>query len=88
MMVDNDKIRQKIHFIRQEKKKLQRFRAMDYKEFVSDDLYVDAATRILQVMVECVLDICAHAIAREGWGTPKTYVETVKNSSRKRPHSC
>jgi len=77
-MVNNEKVRQKIQFIRNEQKKLQRFQAMEFKEFASDDIYQDAAIRVLQVMIECVLDICAHVIAREGLGIPKTYVETVK----------
>ncbi|CEP69300.1 Protein of unknown function DUF86 [Moorella glycerini] len=33
---------------------------------------------MLQVAIEAMLDICAHIISREGWGLPKSYVETVE----------
>jgi len=77
-MVEKEKLRQKIQIIREEKRKIEKLKELNYEEFKKNDFYEDAATRILQVMIEAVLDICAHIIAREGWGTPKTFVETIQ----------
>ncbi|MDN5348331.1 MAG: hypothetical protein PWP65_1895 [Clostridia bacterium] len=82
MTVDREKIRQKLQFMRTELRELERFRNMDITEFKSEGLYEAAATRMLQVTIEALLDICAHVIAREGWGLPKTYGEAVEIAAR------
>jgi uncharacterized protein YutE (UPF0331/DUF86 family) len=76
--VDREKIRQKLQFMRQELRELKKFQGMDISQFQSNSLYEAAATRMLQVTIEAMLDICAHLISREGWGLPKSYVETVE----------
>jgi len=81
-MVDQEKIRQKLHFIRQQLKELDRFEAIGLDEFLKEPFYEAAATRMLQISIEAMLDICAHVIARLGWGLPKTYVETVEMAAR------
>ncbi|NMB25327.1 MAG: DUF86 domain-containing protein [Firmicutes bacterium] len=81
-MVDQEKIRQKLHFIRQQLKELDRFKAMDEGEFTEEPLYEAAATRMLQISIEAMLDLCSHVIARKGWGLPKTYVEIVEIAAR------
>lgn len=78
MTVDREKIRQKLQFMRQELRELKKFQGMDISQFQSNSLYEAAATRMLQVTIEAMLDICAHLISREGWGLPKSYVETVE----------
>lgn len=78
MTVDREKIRQKLQFMRQELRELKKFQGMDLSQFQSNSLYEAAATRMLQVTIEAMLDICAHLISREGWGLPKSYVETVE----------
>lgn len=78
MTVDREKIRQKLQFMRQELRELKKFQGMDLSQFQANSLYEAAATRMLQVTIEAMLDICAHLISREGWGLPKSYVETVE----------
>ncbi len=78
MNVDKEKIRQKIHFMRENLKNLQQFQGMSIGEFMSNKLNEHAAIRMLQITIEATLDICAHAIAREGWGLPKNYAEVVE----------
>jgi uncharacterized protein YutE (UPF0331/DUF86 family) len=80
--VDREKIRQKLQFMRQELRELKKFQGMDLSQFHSNSLYEAAATRMLQVAIEAMLDICAHIISREGWGLPKSYVETVELAAR------
>lgn len=82
MTVDKEKIRQKLQFMRQELRELKRFQGMDLSQFKSDRLYEAAATRMLQVTIEALLDICTHVISRQGWGLPKTYIETVEVAAR------
>jgi len=81
-MVEKEKLRQKIQIIREEKRKIEKLKELTYEEFKENDFYEDAATRILQVMIEAVLDICAHIIAREGLGIPRTYVETIQIATK------
>jgi len=83
MKTDQQKIRQKLHFMRESLELLEQFKDMDQHQFTSDPITESAALRMLQVSIEAMLDICSHIIAREGWGLAKTYVEivelTVKN---------
>ena len=50
---------------------------MDERTFVEDSFYPLAAARALQVALEASFDLCAHIIAYEGWGLPKSYREIV-----------
>lgn len=78
MSVDQEKIRQKIHFIRENLAYLEEFKDLDKESFKSDHIKEAAAIRMLQVAIEAVLDICSHIISREGWGLPKSYLESVE----------
>lgn len=82
MTVDREKIRQKLQFMRQELRELKKLQGMDLSQFQSNRLYEAAATRMLQVTIEAMLDLCAHIISKEGWGLPKSYVETVELAAR------
>ena len=37
---------------------------------------------MFQINIEAMLDICAHACSREGWGLPQSYGETVYLAAR------
>ena len=78
MSVDQEKIRQKIHFIRENLAHLEELKDLDKESFKSDHIKEAAAIRMLQVAIEAVLDICSHIISREGWGLPKSYLESVE----------
>jgi len=78
MSVDQEKIRQKLHFIRENLDRLEQFKGMETENLKSDHIKEAAAIRMLQVVIEAVLDICSHVISREGWGLPKSYLETVE----------
>jgi len=82
MTVDHEKIRQKLHFMREKLRMLEQFKGMDKKQFTAKPFTEDAAIRMLQVAIEAMLDICAHIIAREGWGMPKTYVEIIEVANK------
>lgn len=77
MKVDPEKVRQKLQYIRSRLRELEEFKMMDQSVFLRHRYYAPAATRMLQVAIEAMLDLCAHIIAREGWGLPKSYREVV-----------
>ncbi|MCL4424952.1 MAG: DUF86 domain-containing protein [Firmicutes bacterium] len=77
MTVDLDKVRQKLQYIRSELRDLKEFGSIDEEAFLAHRHYPAAATRMLQVAIEAMLDLCAHITAREGWGLPKSYKEVV-----------
>ncbi len=78
MSVDQEKIRQKMHFIRENLAHLEQFKGMETGSLKSDHIKEAAAIRMLQVVIEAVLDICSHVISREGLGLPKSYLESVE----------
>jgi len=80
--VDKEKVRQKLHFMRVQLKELERFQTMAETQFTTDSIYPAAATRMLQVAIEAMLDLCAHIAVREGWGLPKSYLEAISIVSR------
>lgn len=45
-------------------------------QFVSDFTKVESAKHLLQVSIECCLDIAHHIVAEEGYRTPANYYDT------------
>jgi uncharacterized protein YutE (UPF0331/DUF86 family) len=74
-VVDQLKLRQKIHYIREQMKNLQKLKELSREKFLTGPIYTDASLRELQVAIEAMIDICNHVVAREGWGLPKSYRE-------------
>ncbi len=79
-MVDKDQIREKLHYMRLNIGYLEQFKETDLAELDNDPVKEAAAVRMLQVVLEAMLDICCHIIARKGWGMPTTYCEVVSIS--------
>mgnify|MGYP002406428873 FL=1 len=82
MAIDKNKLRQKLQFMRENIAHLRYFQEMTLEEFSREVINEYAATRMLQIIIEAMLDICAHIIAREGWGLPKSYGELVALASQ------
>lgn len=76
-MVKLQKIRQKLDFLRKNLRTLKTFQQMSLEEFTNDPINCLAATRVLQISIEAIIDIANHIIAREGLGIPKTYQEAI-----------
>lgn len=77
-MVDQAKIRQKIHFIRVSLDKLERIREYSFEEFHTEPFVADACLRNMQIVIEALLDIGNHIIARQALGLPKTYGDVIR----------
>jgi len=58
--------------------KLQIIAAFSPQEFAADFMRVESAKHLLQVSIECCLDISHHIIASERFRSPKTYVESFE----------
>jgi uncharacterized protein YutE (UPF0331/DUF86 family) len=48
------------------------------QEFQANFMHVESAKHLLQVSIECCLDISHHIIASERFRTPGTYVESLE----------
>jgi uncharacterized protein YutE (UPF0331/DUF86 family) len=81
-VIDREKIRQKLHFMQARLKRLYEIRSISPDEFLGNDLYIDASTRMLQIAIEAMLDLSSHIVAHEGWGLPKSYAEVVQVAAR------
>lgn len=73
MGVDRVKLQEKIQFIRESLEKLRSLRGCSKEAFLGDFRNVDAATRRLQTIIEAMIDIGNHIVAREALGVPRKY---------------
>lgn len=77
-MINADKLRDKIQRIKDNLVLLETIREKSYAQFCESPLYSHAATRMLQVSIEAMIDIGNHIVAKNHLGTPKTYRETFE----------
>ncbi len=75
-MVDPDTLASILDNLRGYLKKLATLAALPPDEFVRDFTNVESAKHLLQVSVECCLDIAHHIVAEEGYRTPTDYHDT------------
>lgn len=75
--VDLDKLRQKAEFLRDTLRRLREIRDEGREAFLESSVAEAATTRYLQIGIESIVDAANHIIAREGWGLPKTYQESI-----------
>ncbi|HZD05273.1 MAG TPA: DUF86 domain-containing protein [Longimicrobiales bacterium] len=76
--VEPDRLRPKIHHIRERLRRLREIEGGGWERFEGDPLLQDAAVRNLQTSIEAVLDMANHIVARGGLGTPVSYRETIE----------
>lgn len=81
-VVDKEKLRQKIQFIRESVQRLVEIRGRGREAFLADGILQAAAIRLLQVGIEALVDAANHIVAREGLGLPKTYRESIEILAR------
>lgn len=75
-MVDRATLTSVLTNLRGSLEKLAVLRAYDETAFVSDFTKVESAKHLLQVSIECCLDIAHHIVADEGYRTPRDYYDT------------
>lgn len=77
-MIDRDKVRDKISFIRSNLELLRGLAKTPAENFTKRSAEFHAAVRLLQISIEAMIDISSHIVAREGLGVPKSYVEVFE----------
>ena len=75
--VDAEKLRQKVDYLRDALRQLQKVRVGGREAFLQDQIIQAAAIHFLQTSIEAMVDASNHVITREGWGLPQTYKDTV-----------
>lgn len=75
-MVDPKVLASRIGKLRSYLEKLRILAAIPQEEFLHDFTKVESAKHLLQVSVECCLDIAHHIVADEGYRTPADYYDT------------
>jgi uncharacterized protein YutE (UPF0331/DUF86 family) len=74
-VIDLDKVRDKVAFIRRNLDMLRRLADTPRDAFSERSIHFHAAIRLLQTSVEAMIDTGSHIVAREGLGSPKSYGE-------------
>jgi uncharacterized protein YutE (UPF0331/DUF86 family) len=75
-MVDPDTLASILGNLRGHLQKLAILAALSKDEFVGDFTKVESAKHLLQVSIECCLDIAHHIVAEEGYRAPANYYDT------------
>jgi len=74
-VIDRDKVRDKVTFIRRNLDTLRELADAPRDAFSERSVHFHAAVRLLQTSIEAMIDTGAHIVAREGLGSPKSYGE-------------
>jgi uncharacterized protein YutE (UPF0331/DUF86 family) len=74
-VIDRDKVRDKVAFIRRNLDMLRRLADIPRDGFSEGSIPFHAAVRLLQTSIEAMIDTGSHIVAREGLGSPKSYAE-------------
>lgn len=75
-MVDPDTLASILSNLQGYLKKLAILAALPKETFLRDFTNVESAKHLLQVSIECCLDIAHHIVADEGYRTPANYYDT------------
>jgi uncharacterized protein YutE (UPF0331/DUF86 family) len=81
--VDREKLRSHLDHLRGDLRRLERVRDEGRSAFLENEVSQAAATRWLQTAVEAMIDVANHVIAREGFGVPKAYSDSMEILVRK-----
>ncbi len=72
-MVDREIIENLCSYIRSNLKELSNARDIDWKKFISDNRSKRFVERMLQIVIEAMIDIGHHIISDEGFREPQSY---------------
>lgn len=78
MVVDKQRLEDKIYFVKKNLKKLYELKKEAKENFISDYRIFDSAKYNLQVSIEALIDIGNHIISRENFELPATNADTFR----------
>lgn len=76
MVVDKDKIEQRLVKLEQAMRKLKEIALQSWEQYNNSEALRDRAERNLQVAAQACIDIANHIIADRGYRTPQGYAES------------
>lgn len=76
MVVDKEKIEQRLMKLEQAVRKLKEIAAQPWEQYSSNEALRDRAERNLQVAAQACIDIANHIIADKGYRTPQGYSDS------------
>ncbi len=77
-MIDQQRILKKIIMIENNVSKLNSLEKIVPEEFFSDFRNIESSKHLLQVSIECMIDICEHIVAKKRLGTPDSAAECIR----------
>ncbi len=75
MKINRDLVHSKFDLVQRNLGLLESIRKVEYREFVSDFLRIQAAKHALQESIEACLDVANHIIAVSGFRRPETHAD-------------
>lgn len=75
-MVDQDRLASILANLQGYLKKLRLLATLPEDKFLQEFTNVESAKRLLQVSIECCLDLAHHIVAERGYRTPNDYYDT------------
>ncbi len=85
-MIDRDKVRDRISFIRSNLELLRGLAKTPAENFTKRSAEFHAAVRLLQISIEAMIDISSHIVSREGLGVRKEKRESHLTSAGTMSH--
>ncbi len=77
-MIDQQRIHRKILMIENNVSKLKSLREIAPEQFFNDFRNIESSKHLLQVSIECMIDICEHIVAKKRLGTPDSAAECIR----------
>lgn len=78
MVIDKERIKEKINHIKKNLEKLKKLSAIPEKDFLKDYRNYDSAKYNLQISIEAMLDICNHIISRLQLRVPRNNADVFR----------
>lgn len=77
-MIDKERISQKLLLMEMNLTKLERLSSYAEDAFLSDFRNIESAKHLLQVTIECMIDICEHIAAKKRLGVPDSSADAIR----------
>ncbi len=77
-MIDKDRITSKLLLMESNLTKLEQLSSYEEEAFLHDFRNVESAKHLLQVTIECMIDICEHIAAKKRFGVPDSSADALR----------
>ena len=77
-MIEKERITAKLLFMETNLNRLDQLASLGRDDFLSDFRNAESAKHLLQVTIECMIDICEHITAKKRFGIPDNSAEAIR----------